>query len=168
MPFPGGKSLEKLIRHATEKPRPIGAFRSDVPVEVITLVDRLMAKRPEERPQSPADVVKALAPFAVSGPIPWAPPRPAPIFVDTQSTPPPRAADGGDLFLGPPGSDGEMAAFSPTVTNDLSPTPGPALSRVGPRPRRRAVNRLKTAVVWACLVVGGLGVAACAMALFGR
>jgi serine/threonine-protein kinase len=169
VPFPGGKPLEKLIQHATEKPRPVGAFRADVPVEVITLVDRLMAKRPEERPQTPADVVKALAPFAVSGPIPWAPPRPAPVFVDVLSAPTPRpVADGNDLFLGPPGSDGEMAAYSPTVTNDLSPTPGPPLTRVGPRPARRADDRFKTALVWACLVVGGLCIVAGAMALLGK
>ena len=165
VPFPGGQPLEKLIRHATEKPRPVGAFRADVPVGVITLVDRLMAKRPEERPQTPAEVVKALEPFAVSGPLPWAPQRAAPVFIDAQATPAPRTVDGGsDAYFGPPGSDGEMAAFSPTLASDPSPTPGPALSRV-PRPARRRDNRLRPAVLWACLVVGGLVVLACLAAV---
>jgi eukaryotic-like serine/threonine-protein kinase len=172
VPFPGSNPLDKLIRHATEKPRPIGAFRADVPVEVITLVDRLMAKKPEDRPQTPADLVKALEPFAVSGPIPWAPQRATPIFLDTLATPDPRpVADCSDLFFGPPGSDGEMAAYSPTVTNDLSPTPGPTSSpssRISLRPADCGASRIKTAVLCAFLVVGGLFILACLTALLGQ
>ena len=169
VPFPGGQPLEKLIRHATEKPRPVGAFRADVPVEVITLVDRLMAKHPEDRPQTPADLVKALEPFAVSGPIPWAPQRAAPVFFDAQATPVPLPPAGSDLFLGPAGSDADLAALAPTVTNDLSPTPDPTPStRIILRPVRRRDNPLKTALLCACLIVGGLFVLGWVAILLGR
>ncbi len=167
VPFPGGQPLDKLIRHATEKPRPIGAFRADLPVEVITLVDRLMAKRSEDRPQTPADVIKALEPFAVSGPTPWAPQRTTPVFIDAQATPAPRpVSEGTDQFFGPPGSDGELATFAPTLSSDLSPTPSlPASSRILLRSVGRADNSFRTAVVCAVLVVGGLFILACIAAL---
>src|SRR5205807_7922381 len=53
VPFPGGSPFDKLIRHATEQPRPIGDFRADVPAEVTAIVERLMAKDPEDRYQTP-------------------------------------------------------------------------------------------------------------------
>lgn len=73
-PFPGGNALEKLIRHTTDAPRPITDFRSDVPGEVIAILERLLAKDPAQRFATPAELASALTPFAVSGPIPWAPP----------------------------------------------------------------------------------------------
>jgi serine/threonine protein kinase len=68
VPFPGGSGVEKLIRHATEQPRPISSFRGDVPPPVATLVALLMAKRPEDRFATPAEVAYALEPFAINGP----------------------------------------------------------------------------------------------------
>ncbi len=89
VPFPGGNAMEKLIRHATEHPQPVSDHRADVPVAVLNILDRLLAKRPEDRFQTPAELAEALHPFAVSGPTPWAPARlsQSTPFVDTLSTP---------------------------------------------------------------------------------
>src|SRR5204863_2226264 len=46
---PGGNSLDKMIRHSTENPRPITDFRSDVPAPVLAMVQKLLAKHPKER-----------------------------------------------------------------------------------------------------------------------
>jgi eukaryotic-like serine/threonine-protein kinase len=60
VPFEAGSILEKLRAHQSETPRTIIAYRSDVPVEVITVVSRLMSKRPEDRFQTGMELVNAL------------------------------------------------------------------------------------------------------------
>lgn len=67
VPFPGGTALEKLVRHASEDPTPIAELRSDVPAEVANVIGRLLAKKPEDRIQTPAELASALAPFSMTG-----------------------------------------------------------------------------------------------------
>src|SRR5262249_32307191 len=45
VPFPGGSAFDKLVRHATQPPRPLREFRPDVPPTVAAIVARLMAKK---------------------------------------------------------------------------------------------------------------------------
>jgi serine/threonine-protein kinase len=59
-PFPGGSLAQKLLRHQQARPKPISCFRSDAPVELERILLRMMAKQPEERSQSAAEVVRAL------------------------------------------------------------------------------------------------------------
>jgi WD40 repeat protein/serine/threonine protein kinase len=61
VPFPGGTVMEKLFRHQTETPPPVRALRPDMPPLFAAVVDRLMAKRPADRFQTPAELVVALA-----------------------------------------------------------------------------------------------------------
>jgi serine/threonine-protein kinase len=68
VPFPGGTTLEKLVRHSTVEPPPIEQVRPDVSPPVAAIIRRLLAKRPEQRFQSPAELAAVLAPFAVQGP----------------------------------------------------------------------------------------------------
>ena len=63
VPFPGGKSAQKLIAHQTKEPEPIRNQRADVPEEMEALVAQMMAKDPANRPQTPAEVVEALGPW---------------------------------------------------------------------------------------------------------
>ena len=65
--FPGGNTMDKLIRHSTVKPVPVTNLRPEVPQEIATVVLKLLAKRPEERYQTPGDLAAALEPYAVSG-----------------------------------------------------------------------------------------------------
>ncbi len=67
-PFPGGRALEKLVRHFSEAPRPIGELRSDIPDSVAEIVHRLMAKNPMERQQSPMQLAVELVPFSIQTP----------------------------------------------------------------------------------------------------
>lgn len=76
VPFPGGTSLDKLIRHSKEQPTPIEKLRADVPAEVLAIVRKMTAKAPEDRYQTPGEVAQALEPFSVSGPTPWETVRP--------------------------------------------------------------------------------------------
>jgi hypothetical protein len=59
-PFPGGETVQKLMRHQLEEPVPVEDLRPDVTPRVAAVVRRLMAKRPEDRFQSPADAAAAL------------------------------------------------------------------------------------------------------------
>jgi serine/threonine protein kinase len=59
-PFPGGSLSEKLLRHLLDAPAPLERWRRDVPASVSAVVRRLMAKKPEERYQTPADAAAAL------------------------------------------------------------------------------------------------------------
>src|SRR5262249_6555949 len=63
-PFRGPTPLSKLVQHRLEDPEPIETLRHDVPREVADVVRRLMAKRPEARFATPADLARALAPYA--------------------------------------------------------------------------------------------------------
>jgi serine/threonine-protein kinase len=131
VPFPGGQTLEKLIRHSAEQPAPVTQFRSDVPPRVLEILNKMMAKRPADRFQTPAEVAAALEPFAVSGPIPWAPqPQPAPL---------PDKPPSGEIEQ--PDPSDELSALVNTMPVSSSPTPL-ASSRVGSR-RSRAVPTRK-------------------------
>ncbi|MCC9606475.1 protein kinase [Blastopirellula sp. JC732] len=63
VPFPKGTSLDKVISHSERQPTPLIQLRPDVPPEVANIVERMMAKDPAERFQTPAEVVEALRPF---------------------------------------------------------------------------------------------------------
>jgi serine/threonine-protein kinase len=67
-PFPGGTLLEKLFKHQYVAPRPVELRRPDLPPGVAAAVGKLLAKRPEERYQTPAELAEALAPLSVAGP----------------------------------------------------------------------------------------------------
>lgn len=81
VPFDGQTPTEKLMKHITEPPPNLLAFRPDAPPQLAAIIQWMMAKRPEDRPQTPAQVAAALAPFGLpqsaSFPMPLAP-RPVP------------------------------------------------------------------------------------------
>ena len=63
-------TMEKLTALATIDPPSIETRRSDLPRGVIEVVDRMTRRDPDERFQSPEEVVAALAPFADSSEFP--------------------------------------------------------------------------------------------------
>jgi len=67
VPFPGGQAIEKLYRHRFEEPKPLAEVRPETPAAVIAVVRRLMAKKPEERYQTPAEVATELEQLMRSG-----------------------------------------------------------------------------------------------------
>jgi WD40 repeat protein len=63
-PFPEGTQSEKLAAQQQEEPPPVERLRAEVPPAVAEVLRKMMAKRPEERFQTPAEVAEALKPFA--------------------------------------------------------------------------------------------------------
>jgi eukaryotic-like serine/threonine-protein kinase len=62
-PFPDGTIASKLMAHQTKEPKPVTEFRKDVPPELMAVLHTMMRKNPNERYQTPAEVVEALAPW---------------------------------------------------------------------------------------------------------
>jgi serine/threonine protein kinase len=61
VPFPGEGVLKKFLKHLREEPKPVERLRSDVPAEVTTVLRKMIAKNPDERYQTPAEVAAVLA-----------------------------------------------------------------------------------------------------------
>jgi serine/threonine protein kinase len=59
-PFPGGSLAQKLLRHQQERPDDLRQLRLAIPEELASIVLTMMARRPEDRFQTPADVSRAL------------------------------------------------------------------------------------------------------------
>jgi serine/threonine protein kinase len=68
-PFPEGSVAQKLIWHQNRQPRSIKVLRAEVPDAMVAVVERMMAKDPEKRYRSPAEVMAALSAW-VATPIP--------------------------------------------------------------------------------------------------
>lgn len=68
LPFPLKSTAEKLEAQRSQKPRPLGERVDGLPAEVLAIIEKMMAKRPEHRFQSARDVSRALASFAQRAP----------------------------------------------------------------------------------------------------
>jgi eukaryotic-like serine/threonine-protein kinase len=72
-PFRGNDLLDTLQRVAGHRPPPVREVRPEIPRALSDLVDRLLAKRPEERPASAGEVARELAALS-PGDLPEGPP----------------------------------------------------------------------------------------------
>jgi WD40 repeat protein len=68
-PFPGGTFLQTVDRHRTERPVPVDRVRPGVPPPVAALLDQLLAKRPDDRFQSAAELAEAVGGFLTNRPV---------------------------------------------------------------------------------------------------
>jgi WD40 repeat protein len=64
-PFAGGNLAQKVARHMHAEPPAIETLRTDLPTGLPVVLRKMLAKRPEDRYQTPAEVEQALA--AVEG-----------------------------------------------------------------------------------------------------
>jgi serine/threonine protein kinase len=61
VPFDGGSATEKLLKHRMDEPKRLEEVRKDVPAAIAGIVRKLMAKRPEDRYQTPAELAADLS-----------------------------------------------------------------------------------------------------------
>jgi hypothetical protein len=76
VPFPAESLPGKLLAHR-DRPPQVRAALPDAPPELVAVLERMLAKDPADRYQTPAEVAQALAPFAGASAAPPATPRPA-------------------------------------------------------------------------------------------
>ena len=62
-PYVGGSHLHTLRALATESPPSVGSHLPDLPAPLVAAVDRMLAREPAARVDTPAQVAEALAPF---------------------------------------------------------------------------------------------------------
>jgi tRNA A-37 threonylcarbamoyl transferase component Bud32 len=75
VPYPGGGPLDKLRRLALEPPEPLARLRPEVPAALVRVVEKMMARDPAQRYQTPAEMVAALEPWCHAPSEPTARPR---------------------------------------------------------------------------------------------
>jgi eukaryotic-like serine/threonine-protein kinase len=66
-PFPDANIMAQMLRHATENPPPLASAVEGVPAGLQAVLDKLTAKRPEDRFAAPAEGSKALERFQTPG-----------------------------------------------------------------------------------------------------
>ncbi|HVC98202.1 MAG TPA: protein kinase [Pirellulales bacterium] len=165
-PFQETSLFEILKAHHERDPNPLNLVRPDVPVELATIVGKMMAKDPTKRYQTPAEVAKALVPFFKPGQS-VATPAPA----DTAQS---QAADETTAHATPivpiaPPSVAFPAPVSPPAVAVAAPTPLPVTAAAEPlsvsidthRPNVRRRGRWSSLPPWQRWAVAG----GCAAAL---
>jgi len=154
-PFPDGTIAAKLVAHQTREPKAVESFRKDVPPGLLAVLRAMLAKKPEDRYQTPIEVAEALTEWA-DRPIDAPPAREMPGLCP--------------LVLALTGHVGEKSGSAPSLARSLfgpgrgvfarggpgsnpgrsgvgTPGPGPGLSTAsypqptagGSTPRQRAV-----------------------------
>jgi hypothetical protein len=66
-PFATAGDLEKLVAPLQMPPEPLTKFRQDVLPGLVAVIERLIARDPAQRYQTPAEVVRALEPYTDGG-----------------------------------------------------------------------------------------------------
>src|SRR5690606_28535126 len=59
-PFPEGTISERLLKHQVEEPESILRIRPDLPISLVEICNKMMAKRPELRFESATEVAERL------------------------------------------------------------------------------------------------------------
>lgn len=93
-PYSGTSTEELLAKIRTTEPAPLATLRPDLPPAFVQVVTRMMAKRPEFRPQRAAEAEAALVPFCRAGtvPVPAVAAHPVPVVVPVPAAVPDAAA----------------------------------------------------------------------------
>ncbi len=63
-PFPNGTVLQKLLQHQADEPVDPQITRSEIPVQLLAILKRLMAKQPVQRYQTPSELLEELSELA--------------------------------------------------------------------------------------------------------
>lgn len=119
-PFPGGNALQKLLRHRIDVPPSVLRLNPDVPPEFAALVERMMAKKKEERFATAGEVRAALKAWAPEVADPIAKPAPATPVTEIPK-PPPAAA--------PPPPSSTASFVAKKAGDTLKPALAPAIAK---------------------------------------
>jgi formylglycine-generating enzyme required for sulfatase activity/serine/threonine protein kinase len=127
-PFQESTPLALLLAHHQKPPQPLTELRPDMPPMLWAVIAQMLAKTPGERYQTPAEVIRALQPFATGAARAFAPPPPPPVPV------PPRAAPA--MRPTPPPWMPPAPASSPPTASPLHAAETPDDEPESPRPPR--------------------------------
>lgn len=66
LPFAGDNTMEKLLARSTRDAPPIRTYRAELPAELEAVVAKMLARNPDDRYQTPAELADDLRKFAAS------------------------------------------------------------------------------------------------------
>jgi eukaryotic-like serine/threonine-protein kinase len=187
VPFPDRSAPEKMYAHKTRSPAPVSELAPRVPVGLMEVLDKMMAKEPADRYQTPVEVVEALAhevtEIVPPPPAEEMPAQPAGFYrlglspapaatsaqvvtpnpmsqAETALTPKPGGWDLPGYHTPPPRSPPPVTGQDPSIV--LATPPPPAVGTSGSMARLRAARRFRRLVRLGELVVfvlaaGGVG-----------
>jgi eukaryotic-like serine/threonine-protein kinase len=124
-PFEGMQVAQKLLAQQMKQPKPVADFRKDVPAGLIAVLDKMMAKKVEERYAVPGETADALAPFVQTGIAP-------PTEVEMPRLSP--AASGQPTGDFTPGSGRNVAAIASNPAPRVAPSSGAPHAKAAPQP----------------------------------
>ncbi len=178
-PFASGTPTEKLLKHQFQPPPPIQKLRREVPASLAAVLQRLLAKQPEQRYQTPAETAAALAsvlnkpavpaaqsgvgwadagdpPTGHGGPPAWAHPTAAPVSqVVTAAIPIEAPASAAEQYLSAVTADQAMADTIGGWSSIIDAPAGTSSSSF----RRRSASLQRQRVV-GLSILGGLALVA--------
>jgi serine/threonine protein kinase len=144
-PFRGRTTLQKLLWHQMRPPRPVRELRPEVPEGLAAVLDRVMAKDPAQRYQTPAELAQALVPWTQT-PVPPPPPEEMPKQLTPRrdaspakslpGSPTPSPAEG-ENGATPSGSRSVSAPIRPEAA---APSAGPAPRSLSARPPQKTAG----------------------------
>jgi len=126
-PFSEGTVAQKLIWHQTRQPKSVQTLRPEIPAELSAIVEKMMAKDPAQRYQTPAEVAEVLTPWTQQ-PIPPPPEKEMPRLSPAAMGEP----TGSGLHGLPPAASRPAATPSPAPTRTTSSTPTPKPTTAAP------------------------------------
>lgn len=154
LPFDGPTTMAVLIALTTEMPPPVGQLAPGLQPELAALIDRLMSKDREARPQSAAEVAKIAHAVAVAlhacGITPTVPTRVTPLVAITQSDVPPLVEPGEPISSSSPQLLTEEVE-GPSAVGEAEST------HAGFRDRARRKPPVLLTCLIAALAIGALG-----------
>ncbi|MBI1918036.1 MAG: hypothetical protein HYS12_25365 [Planctomycetes bacterium] len=158
------------MAHQLREPAPVRSLRPDVPEEIAALIARMMAKAPEQRPQTHGEVTAALAKW-LSLPLPpptddEIPPL-CPAVLGPGSGLPPGVPASGMVC---PAADTEQSLSRADTEQPATkpPAPTPPLAAPVAAPVTMAVVPLSLLRLWPRVRAWWAAIAAVALALLGR
>jgi serine/threonine-protein kinase len=176
VPFPNGTMTERLLHHQLDEPEPVEEVRRRVLCQrsgnsksvkllapgIAKLVRWLMAKKPEDRPQQPADLVRVLddlfksasssAAVRRAGAARTIPAPPHPAVSPGQPTPPPRKAVA--VAFKPPPLPPALATPAPAPVAPAAPPPTAKTVRRGGLRRKFLKPLVYAGIALVCLALG--------------
>jgi serine/threonine protein kinase len=144
VPFEGNNLMKKLIAHQQSEPEAVEKLRSDVPPKLLKIQTRMMAKKPKQRFQTPAELLEALAPWT------------------NIDVPPPREDELPRPSKGPHSSRSDMYVRSARTPMSSSVLSAPRSSLLLPMPQ--PIQRRRR---WLLPVLVAIGIALTAAAIVG-
>ena len=151
-PYSGASAVAIALAHRDQNARPLCEVRPDLPLELSRVVERMLAKNPADRPQTPADAIQALLPF-VKG-IVSAPPAVAPPVVQSPTAPPTQALPAMATVEVPIGGDRPTVKSTRAAKLATLRTAQEKLGNIGRLPR----NKRDGALIAIAMLVLALGI----------